>query len=268
MNSVYFQSVINKTPFAYASEYRDRVLADGGEVIDFAYVESVYKKLKELKLLNTLAFWISGNAGIKKDASNYVSKVYSLSGSDTDVVQTTASKQPLWDANYFVLDGVDDSFKKMTSGSMGITNKITFISKIIPRSASGPVFEFWHDSTGLNGSHIWLHDTSTELFTNAIDVNGTSHVLGNLGADFTANQISDISMHVDGLNHYQFIGDFTTPKRSKAYSGANLRAVDEYFYIGVRPGAAIIPDFKFFDMQFFNTAITADQRNAIKTLKP
>lgn len=74
--------------------YRDRVEADGGTIKDLAYVNSVIRLLILEGVYSNLASWVSANAGVKKDGSNFVSKMYCITGKD--MLQATGSAQPTW----------------------------------------------------------------------------------------------------------------------------------------------------------------------------
>jgi hypothetical protein len=178
--------------------YVSRVEADGGVVQDVAYVDAVYSKMKELGILNNCNLWISPKAGVKKDASNYVSKVYSLDSSNRDYIQNTGSKQPLLSANKLVFDGADDTMTPVSNIPFGsnftIENQIdvtfkdngdifakefaiTFISystkKIKFYIGDGASWGNFIEATGLNNSTLYnvvgTHNGSnTELIINNV----------------------------------------------------------------------------------------------------
>lgn len=82
--------------------YIDRVEADGGVVIDKPWTDSCFQWADDNNITdfgNTYA-WISAGAGVKKDGSNKIIKMYSLSGASWDVEQTTASNRPTWTDNH------------------------------------------------------------------------------------------------------------------------------------------------------------------------
>jgi hypothetical protein len=116
VNYRFFPSAAGPSYEAETIAYRDRVIADGGEVIDLDYVDSVYKKLKELNLLDSLKHWSSASAGVRKDSVGYVSKVYSLDGAN-DGAQTTGASQPIFTAEGFSFDGSDDYLPMNVDGT-------------------------------------------------------------------------------------------------------------------------------------------------------
>ena len=77
---------------AETTAYSSRVVADGGIITDINYVDSIYKKLKELGILGNLVYWNSANAGVKTNGS----KLYSLDPNSNDANQSNSSLTPLF----------------------------------------------------------------------------------------------------------------------------------------------------------------------------
>ena len=192
-------------PIAYEAEtvaYIDRVEADGGVVLEPDYVDAVFKRLKEKNLLSTLKHWTSYRAGMKKDASNNISKLYSLA-SGSDVVQTTASAQPeysasglLLKASRFLLNnaaGMDfganphtldvkfkmlsypNSYNYLTAAGSSNEGKqtslnITNTSKVSQSAYSSPIVEFAYDTPLNTEKDIALVYSSgaTSLFSSGV----------------------------------------------------------------------------------------------------
>ncbi len=71
---------------AETDAYMARVLADGGTVIDLDYVNLAYKLLKTEGRISQNYSWLSASMGLKKDANNKVSKLYSLKGAAWDLI--------------------------------------------------------------------------------------------------------------------------------------------------------------------------------------
>lgn len=81
--------------------YIDRVETDGGEVIDPNWIDDCFQWRDDNgDFGNSDYAWISAGGGVKKDGSNKVIKMYSLSGAAWDVEQTTAGNRPTWTDNY------------------------------------------------------------------------------------------------------------------------------------------------------------------------
>lgn len=86
--------------------YRDRVVADGGEVIDIDSVDATYKLYKTLGILTNIKHHSSPSFALKKDANNRVSKLYDISPSNRDFYNDTGAEQPLCEVdNSIYYDG-------------------------------------------------------------------------------------------------------------------------------------------------------------------
>lgn len=74
--------------------YKSRVEADGGIVVDIDYVDSIFTLIASQGIYTSGRVWCSPNAGIKKNVSDQVSKIYNLFGS-LDAVQATTGSMPI-----------------------------------------------------------------------------------------------------------------------------------------------------------------------------
>lgn len=93
---------------AETTAYINRVNTDTGVVINEAYIDTVYSQLKADASLANLLFWMDSKGGMKKDASNFISKTYDLSNSLNDPTQITGALQPISNTG-IVFDGSNDS---------------------------------------------------------------------------------------------------------------------------------------------------------------
>ena len=75
--------------------YQTRVEADGGTVINIDSVDYMMRLLADNSLTASCKSFVSPNYGVKKNANNKVTKLYSLIGT-TDFVQTDTSKAFTW----------------------------------------------------------------------------------------------------------------------------------------------------------------------------
>jgi len=139
---------------AETTSYINRVNTDTGVVINEAYIDTVYKQLKTDASLANLLFWMDAKGGMKKDASNFISKTYDLSSSLNDPTQLTGSKQPLFSTN-IVFDGSSDA---LNSSLLTMSVGTTLYAKIIPE-AFGGVFL---GKTGDDNVYLQLK-TSTDI---------------------------------------------------------------------------------------------------------
>jgi len=92
---------------AETTSYINRVNTDTGAVINETYIDSVYSQLKTDASLANLLFWMDSKGGMKKDASNFISKAYDLSTALKDTTQTLGASQPVLNVD-MVFDGADD----------------------------------------------------------------------------------------------------------------------------------------------------------------
>lgn len=114
------------------NDYKTRVEADGGVVIDIDFVDSVYKKVKEFGVLANMMCWTDYRAGVKKDAAGKVAKLYSmdLTADATDPYQTTAANQPTYvDGSGVRYDGTT-SLRNADTASLSPTAGITLMDKV------------------------------------------------------------------------------------------------------------------------------------------
>jgi len=132
--------------------YISRVEADGGVVINEQMVNDTYQFLADNSL--TSMVWVDANFGVKKDGSNYVSKLYDLSDNDYDFTQSSAGTYPVWTANqqnglatiYF--DGTNDFLLQSTIGKQD-----SFTASAVAKlSDSANARTLWGSRTATSGS--------------------------------------------------------------------------------------------------------------------
>jgi len=141
---------------AETTAYINRVNTDTGAVINEAYVDSIYKKIKDNGSLANLLFWMDAKGGMKKDASNFISKTYDLSTSLNDPIQTTGSYQPVLNTN-IVFDGVDDRLNSLgLTTAVDTTFYIRFSTNTFGKSLVG--------KTGTNVTYLIIDSSTTIQF--------------------------------------------------------------------------------------------------------
>ena len=91
---------------------KNRIIADGGTVIDLAYMDLAIKTLKQLGIYGNAKLLTDANFGVKKDGSGAVSKLYDISGNGNDEAQVVGASQPIWSLvngkGVITYDGVND----------------------------------------------------------------------------------------------------------------------------------------------------------------
>jgi hypothetical protein len=88
-------ATLNQTYQSETIAYRDRVVANGGALVDIDLVDGEVKRIKNEALINNLAYGFHGAAGYILDNANAASKQYSYYNNNFDLTQLTASKQPI-----------------------------------------------------------------------------------------------------------------------------------------------------------------------------
>ena len=89
-----------------------RIVADGGTVIDFAFMNLVISTMKSMGIYSSCKLLTEANFGVKKDGSTgAVSKLYDISGNNNDAIGT-GTGQPIWSLSggkgVITYDGVND----------------------------------------------------------------------------------------------------------------------------------------------------------------
>lgn len=106
--------------------YRDRVLADGGGVIDLWKYNDNIAFLKSNNLYNNLVLYLSTIGGIKKNIVSdvpYVQKVYDLKGNDG--IQSTVANQPKFTALGMQFEGASQFIPLTYATQYNIREAIT-----------------------------------------------------------------------------------------------------------------------------------------------
>lgn len=262
VNYRFFPSAAGPTYEAETIAYRDRVLADGGEVIDLDYVDSVYKKLKELSLLASLKHWSSARAGVRKDSANYVSKLYSGDSLSKDITQTTGAKQPFYELGFIVYDGQDD-FLNNSSFGWQQGESVTVHFKGVPEVNVGMAFTANTDPNNRFSAHIpyndkvlyWDYGNVNTGMGGRISANISNFILLETSFTLVSNAVnykaiyangSAISTNTDNIN----ITALELPALDVARNASNGNA---------HKG-------KIKHLYFFNKALTAEQITALNSL--
>jgi len=179
---IYSNSFIGESAGSFEPEttaYISRVEADGGVVVDPAYVDAFIEKAKSLGILGNLIHWTSSRAGMKKDVYGRISKVYSYTGNNA--TQVLPAKQPL-----LMVDGIQfaGNNEHLFLGSIDSTNPLSLypsqqgsveyclkvngegadsFPRIIDKSTAG---------NGANGWALYLSNHSTTTHSLAAGANG------------------------------------------------------------------------------------------------
>lgn len=162
----------------------NRVIADGGKVLDEVKLNNFYKTNKQLGKYNSLQFAVSKQFGYKLDGSGNIIKIYDASknGNDLDISRGTVAEDIEHDM--FFLDNV--FFKDETVTFDVIGDKFTFVTDINhpnpdtnPRNniASFMGLDFWAGGTFSTGNRALAYQvvsqalfySNEDSFSNATD---------------------------------------------------------------------------------------------------
>ena len=244
--------------------YIQRVRADGGEVIDVAYVDSIYKKIKELNLLNDLLYWHSPYAGVKKDTLGAYSILFDISNNDNDFVQPNAPLQPIEN-----IEGLDftSNVKNMTSkkslGLSGNSELTTIVTHISRRKAStNSLLMSLGESATINGEIYVLTNEK------AVRINGGNIIWGNDSSIDTKEIYSTSKNSSSNINVTKlFINkDEKMPTNSLGF-GLSLNPLDKASLGKIINGSTFSYDGVLWDVAVFTKNLTAsNQRTQIEDL--
>lgn len=202
--------------------YRDRVELEGGAVIDLDYVDAVYKKLKELSLLSNLKHWTSASAGVLKDASGYVSKLYSLGGASNEATQTTGASQPLLSSPDIIYDGTDDYL----TGPALSGNQFSFISvfnaDVVTKSGGQGLVSNY---TGSEGALMWIKQTG-DIAIGFVNTSGSLINCGNVAVTDAAKYIASGTYDKSALKFFLNGAKLGTEAATTADIQQSTRGID------------------------------------------
>lgn len=104
---------------------KNRVIADGGTIINLAYMNLAIKTYKSLGIYGNARLLTDANFAVKKDGSGAVSKLYDISGNNNDAVQLTGASQPMWSSVNGKGIITYSGNKKLTISSMSSVSEFT-----------------------------------------------------------------------------------------------------------------------------------------------
>jgi len=118
--------------YAEVSSYASRVSSDSGIIVDNTYVNREYDKMHINGLHAYLLFWHNYKSGMKKDGGNLVEKMYSFSGDNTDIIQTTTANKPTYTTAGITFDLTDTLTKTLTTSLTNRSFTVMFRAKSTP----------------------------------------------------------------------------------------------------------------------------------------
>jgi len=144
--------------------YRDRVVADGGEVVDLNYVNTWYATL-EAQGLDTETGFIGGpNMGVKKSGGS-IETFYNLIDAANDATQGTGTNQGTdgtdvnAGARVSVGDGADDHYDLASSFTISAGDGLIMWWQIVNK----PVAGYWAGTTSSSQHGVRVIDTEIRI---------------------------------------------------------------------------------------------------------
>lgn len=234
---------------AETTTYIDRVTADAGAIIDEAFVDTFYSTLKGQAIYTNLSFWMSAKAGMKKDASQFISKVYDLAPTFADPAQTAGAAQPDYSLNKinFSIDSLQMASSKTLSRQGG-----TLFINFTLNSFNGIIIDL--NTTGY--SYI-------QIRVDAVLVYNNGQATGNSYACAPVIGVNELFLVRNALNEDLYLnGAFVASSIMP-----NVAAEDLLFnQIGKYDVSSNYLNGSIQSLGLFNTPLTLAQRDAVKVL--
>jgi len=152
--------------------HNSRVFADSGVVPDNITTDKYVKLLKQNNLWDSCVFFVAPSLGVKKDANEFVSKLYDLKA-NADVVESTGTRQPKYDIDGSLLcDGGDDLISETLPVNNPIrttVNNFTICCSVLKNTTQTNPFILMSRDGTIAGNRIWLltliHGTTGQWYT-------------------------------------------------------------------------------------------------------
>lgn len=134
--------------------FKNRVIADGGEIIDLKYINSEVRRLKSItdsgtSMWNRLSLYCSPAFAIKRNTSDAtkVEKIYDLKRSLMDLIQTTSTYQGTFTTGQngkpcVQLDDTDDYYQ--TNYDAAMVQPLSIYYNLFPQNGAG-TDAYWYD---------------------------------------------------------------------------------------------------------------------------
>lgn len=111
-----------------------RIEADGGTVIDEAWMNLLLQTITNQSLTASCKFIGDANIGVKKDGSNLIETFYDVSGNSNDLTSSGTSR-PVWTASVqngkygMVFDGINDYLSKTLASPLSQPNTYFVVAR-------------------------------------------------------------------------------------------------------------------------------------------
>ena len=196
-----------------------RITADGGTVVDVAWINKVIKTLKHMGIYSDCKFIAGANLGFKNAGSNKVSTLYDVSEYNNDVVQTTDANRPIWTAAQqngkavVIFDGTNDALDDTSMTVTGLVHDLTLFVAYNPATLThnegivsfAAASDDWNNEDSFTFCQLTVGGTTNQLFRgfsdpNTCDIQGVSASAAAFHLVTTQFNAGTAYMWTDGAN--------------------------------------------------------------------
>jgi hypothetical protein len=234
----------------------NRIVADGGVVIDPVFMNSTIKLLKSLGIYGNAKLLTDANFGVKKDGSGAISKLYDISGNNNDATQSTGASQPIWSLvngrGVITYDGVNNWLDCGNNPSMdNIITASTIYAKIYP-SVNGTMGIFDRESNGQGSTTESLWAIATGIKLNVVGVQSLTFINNNntrWNSIYGSFNSSVITISINNVTQ-------TAVQTANAVNRNNKWLIGAMSTLGLFPFKGIINSIGFFNIYLTPSQIT------------
>ena len=191
-----------------ANNYKTRVIADGGSVINMAAVDSAITNAQDSSYYDSTKIWIGADFGVKKDANNKVTKLYNIKGTN-DFSQADTSKAGTWfasggaDSRPYIHFGIVATFNDFMDAASAVN--IASVHAVFDPTTATSAEESYESFVGGVGTRIILRSEQTTVM---LSVGGELFSAGEYTANFKVNNSVTLNFTNDA---YQLFDVYGTP---------------------------------------------------------
>ena len=236
---------------------------DGGSVLDRVYIQNAARQIVDQGHWDNLKFW--GHNGLAKlrtsGGVDYVPKLYDLSGTGIDLLQTVDGRQPKWVSNGIEFDGSDDRLHVTGNATIAAITELTltcwmYIRPVVSTAVPGFL--------GSENGHIG----SVKLTVDSVDIvrlNGRNSSGGNVVSDdtaYTANTWNHIVVARKTGEDHRFYFNNAELTNNSPNENQTIQTLNGDLAIGCRHNTTsfdLFCDDTLNDIRIYDTALSATE---------
>ena len=237
-----FRSLVDSL-LAITKAYIERVTTDGGSVVNDSKVNDEYQivSVNEPSIYANSILHVSRFGGFILDSSNFISKSYDLSSDNNDLIQPTASRQPLFEDGVIKSVGIK-SLKLATTANIAnqSTGSILWKGTVNDSGSAQVLYAIRDSSTDIQngGWQMILIRNDANTYKIRISIRNQENTLTSFDTTPSFNFGEEINLMLssgsDGSNPVLVVNN-------TSYSTTKVAGDGDYFWMG--------------DATFVNTAI-------------